>query len=84
LSFYQVKVGEELNTLRAFFLSMKKKKEMWPSMTRQYTLTTNISDEEKKGVVDVGGLTRRVLTQAFHQKFDDLGICITFIPNYIA
>jgi len=53
-------------------------------MTRQYTLTTNISDEEKKGVVDVGGLTRRVLTQAFHQKFDDLGICITFIPNYIA
>jgi len=47
-------------------------------------LTTNISEEEKEGVVDVGGLTRRVLTQASHQMFDDLGVCITFIPKYIA
>jgi len=47
-------------------------------------LTTNIGEEEKEGVVDVGGPTRRILMQAFHQKFDDLGICITFIPNYIA
>jgi hypothetical protein len=49
LSFYHVKVGEELNTLRAFFLSVKKKKEMWPSTTWKYTLTTNIGEEEKKG-----------------------------------
>jgi hypothetical protein len=47
-------------------------------------LTTNIGEEEKKGVVDDGGPTRRVLTQAFHYMFDDLGVCITFIPNYIA
>jgi hypothetical protein len=46
-------------------------------------LTTNISEEEKEGVVDVGGRTRRVLIQAFHQMFDDPRICITFIPNYI-
>jgi hypothetical protein len=29
---------------------MKKKKEMWPSMTWQYTLTTNIGEEKKKGL----------------------------------
>jgi hypothetical protein len=43
-----VKVGKELNTLRAFFLSMKKK-EMWPSTTWQYKLTTNIGEEERRG-----------------------------------
>jgi len=58
LNFYWVKVGEKLNTLRAFLLSIKKKKKMWPSMTQQYTLTTNIGEEEKEGFVDVGGPTK--------------------------
>jgi hypothetical protein len=63
---------------------MKKKKEMWPSMTWQYTLTIDIGEEEKKGVVDVGGPTKRVLMQSFYKMFDDLRVCITFIRNYIA
>jgi hypothetical protein len=84
LSFYQVKVGEELNTLRAFLLSMKKKKEMWSSTIWQYTLTIDIGEKEKEGVVDARGPTRRILTQVFHKIFDDPRICITFIPNYIA
>jgi len=31
---------------------------MWPSMTQQYTLTIDIDEEEKEGVVDVGGPTK--------------------------
>jgi hypothetical protein len=44
--------------LRAFFLSIKKRKKMWPSMTQQYTLTIDIDEKEKEGVVDVGGPTK--------------------------
>jgi hypothetical protein len=66
LNFYQVNVREELNTLRAFFLSMKKKEEMWPSTSWHYALSIDIGEEEKEGVVDVGGSTRIVLMQAFH------------------
>jgi len=47
-------------------------------------LTIDIGEKEKERVVDVGGPTKRVLTQAFHNMFDDPRICITFIPNYIA
>jgi len=39
--------------------------------------------KRKKKVVDVGDSTRRVSTQVFHHMFDDPGICITFVPNYI-
>jgi hypothetical protein len=34
-------------------------------------LITDSGEEGKKGFVDARGPTRRVLTQAFHEMFDD-------------
>jgi hypothetical protein len=46
-------------------------------------LIIDSGEKERGGVVDARGPTRRVLTQVFHEMFDDLGVCITFVSNYI-
>jgi hypothetical protein len=45
---------------------MKKRRRCDHQQLGKYTLTIDIGKEGKKGVVDDGGLTRRVLTQTFH------------------
>jgi hypothetical protein len=45
-------------------------------------LTTNISEEEKEGVVDVGGLTRRVLTQARIKYLISIDSCFKWISFF--
>lgn len=70
----QVKAGEELNALREWFKGAQRKGGLMPPFTVDYTVGSDDFDWNEAGTLDCGGPTKRMLSSAWFQYWDGVGV----------
>ena len=73
----QVRAGEELRALREYFTTAQRKGGVMQPFYVEYTIGDEGFDLNESGTVDCGGPTKRMLSSAWFQYWDHVGVsCI--------
>lgn len=74
----QVHAGEELRALREYFTTTQRKGGVMLPFYVEYTIGDEGFDVNESGTVDCGGPTKRMLSSAWFQYWDNVGVSSTW------
>lgn len=72
----QVRVGDELRALREYFSATQKKGGVMHPFHVEYTIGEIGFDVRESGTIDGGGPTKRLLSTAWFQYWDNMGVSL--------
>lgn len=73
----QVRAGEELRALRGYFTQSRQKGGVMLPFYVQYSVGDEEFDLDETGTIDCGGPTKRLLSSAWFQYWDNMGVSST-------